>query len=231
MLSLPLAALLTLFSLASCMALLIPDTRPAQTTEDKEQAQTVVEPKENMSPAEVYEALCGAESVCVTVDMERTDKPYRLTVKKNGGKVMVEYYSEDNSGYNYVYTESTQYYDLDNEQIYYHDRNLNWSVEPFEEEIRWVDIVYTELVDEDTIFAYEDENYDLTDGTYVCRGDVLAALELERPISDLSMSSKGLIYTFCYGVRFAEETAECTVKIEFCKPPIEFPEVKVGDAV
>ncbi len=186
-----------------------------------------LEAEPGMSPSRVYEVLCKSKNVGLGVSsknpefngygrtMGKTDTA--IQIRTNYGKIVMDR-PVSYSGQGYFDLKERKMYDREVMcwRVYDIDPSVTWTtvLDEFFASMEWM------FPEEDPLYLFRDEIYELQDGTYVARKDALP-----KGIRELKMSNKDIVYEFDAVVNGSNGQYQVEFSIEFgVELNIKFPE-------
>ena len=219
---------LSLFT--SCLETDSPSSTSATTTTAQTEQIDSVPP----SPSALKSMMLSAENITIqySLGVVAQSQSTDVTIKREGNKIMIKKETTDKDG-NWTYiTRSTVYYDLENNDIYQHDKDGKFYVSQMEEKFDW----------QKTLFSYgvlltsfgdvfNDDHYVWVEGgKYVAPEEVLKQLSERRGTAYKSMSAT--LGSTKSSIGCAMEGRSASLIVSFRKPGVSFPEAeRVGSGV
>lgn len=194
------------------------DDEPTKTDDEPDDITDEFAEFRNLSPEEVYEALCSASEIMYRVET-RGSSPgtigeYIQTIVRDGGKVKYEIDSEDD-------TQDVLFYGDMEKNVTYYQSNDIWEVEESEENdgTTWNSL---HMRERDPLF--EDDNYSRIGDQYEFSEKALNEYDHFKGIT---MTSKDTTYIFELVYDFQSQDADytATMTIQFDDMSVELPDI------
>lgn len=221
--------LVVLSLLTSCLENNTPASTSATTTAQTEKSD-VIPP----SISALKTMILSAENITIQYSMKiiAETQTTDVTLKREGNKIMIEKETSDKDGNWTYYTRSTVYYDLENSDIYQHDKDGNFFVSKMDKKFDWQKTLSSYgLLLSSFGDVFNDDHYVWVEGgKYAAPQEVLKELSERRGTPYKSMSAT-LGSTKC-SIGCTMEDRSGSLIVSFRKPGVSFPEAeRVGGGV
>ncbi len=221
--------LVALSLLTSCLENNAPASTSATTTAQTEKPNTVPP-----SVSALKEMILSAENITIqySLNVSAGSQSTEVTIKREGDKIMIKKETTDKDG-NWTYiTRSTVYYDLENNDIYEHDKDGKFYVCKMDKEFDWqktlssYGVLMASFGD-----VFNDDHYVWVEGgKYVAPEEVLEQLSARRGTTYKSMSAT--LGSTKSSIGCSMEGRSASLIVSFRKPGVTFPKAeRVGDGI
>lgn len=224
---------LLLAMLAALTACVEEDT-PKSSSETTTTAQTEALPTAPPSVSALKQMILSAENLSIdyTLSMSAGSQTVEVALRREGHMIKIKKETTQKDGNWTYFTRETVYYDLENNDIYQHDKDGKFYVYKMEEEFDWQETLSTYgLLMSEFEAVFEDEHYVWIEG-----GKYVAP---EEELDKLSERGKAAYKSMTATLGRTKSTITCsregrsgTLIVAFRNPGVNFPEAqRVGSGV